>query len=80
MDIENALGRRSDMAASLQDGTETDGFNLAYALYTPKWKWFRPPLWRIFRWAYRINITLYLNCAPVVTEVRPEDIAFTIEY
>ena len=24
--------------------------------YVPKWKWFKPPLWRCFRWAYNINV------------------------
>lgn len=50
----------------------------------PRWKWFRPPMWKIFRWAYKItSATQYKNCYPVSINgnpVPPEDISFTGTY
>ena len=33
--------------------------------WSPVWKKFQPPMWRIFRWAYHIKKRLYTNVYPV---------------
>lgn len=38
--------------------------DLLYEVWTPKWKWFKPPMRRIFRWAYSIEQTLLTNVYP----------------
>lgn len=44
----------------------TDSFDLMFIQYTPRWKWFQPPMWKIFLWAYKIvDARLYKNCVPV---------------
>lgn len=47
------------------DYPHDDGFNMLHELWIPKWKWFKPPMWKIFRWAYNIKRTLYTGCYPV---------------
>lgn len=43
-----------------------DGFDMLLINVKPRWKWFRPPLWRIFRWAYKVTkATIYKDCYPV---------------
>ena len=45
---------------------DKNGFNLAFIQYKPRWKWFRPPFWWIFRWAYVItDAREYVDCYPV---------------
>lgn len=39
--------------------------NLLHEVWSPRWKWFQPPMWKIFRWAYRIKRTLYTGVYPV---------------
>lgn len=41
------------------------GFGFIHEVWTPKVKWFRPPTWKVFRWAYHIEKTLYTNCYPI---------------
>lgn len=42
------------------------GTNVTLITYVPRWKWFKPPMWRIFRWAYKVHeITKYTNVYPV---------------
>lgn len=44
---------------------EPEGFNILHEVWSPKIKWFKPPMWKIFRWAYNIKKTLYTGCYPV---------------
>lgn len=45
---------------------EKKGFDLMYIVAEPRWKWFQPPLWWCFRWAYKItSMTKFTNCVPV---------------
>lgn len=37
-------------------------FTVEHVVWSPKVKWFRPPMWRIFRWAYNIEVKTYKNC------------------
>lgn len=43
---------------------EEDSINILRRVWTPKVKWFKPPMWKIFSWAYKINETMYMNCYP----------------
>ena len=49
-----------------------NGFDMLYMSLTPRIKWFKPPLWKIFRWAYKIDKAYLLkNCIhtnPVPTD------------
>lgn len=44
---------------------EKRGFDMTHERWSPKWKYFKPPMWWIFRWAYDIKKTLYTNCYPI---------------
>lgn len=46
------------------DGTPAEGFNMIHEVWSPRWKCFQPPMWKIFRWAYKIKRTLYTGCYP----------------
>lgn len=64
--IEESLNAwRNAIHEEEQKGNKQTGFNLIHERWTPKWKWFRPPRWKIFRWAYYIERRLYYNCYPV---------------
>ena len=46
-------------------GDDEDGLDVTYVILTPRIKWFKPPLWKIFRWAYKIDKAYLLkNCKP----------------
>lgn len=39
--------------------------DLLYISCTPRWKWFQPPLWKCFMWAYKIEKQmLFTNAYP----------------
>lgn len=38
--------------------------DLVHEIWDPKWTWFRPPWWWIFRWAYNIKTTVFHNVYP----------------
>ena len=40
--------------------------------WTPKVKWFRPPLWKIFRWAYNHKYTKISNAYPSSINIETE--------
>lgn len=47
--------------------------DLLYIQYSPRWKWFRPPMWKIFMWAYKItDATKFINCTPVGFGHKPD--------
>lgn len=57
-----------------------DSMNILHEVWSPKVKWFRPPMWKMFRWAYSIDKTLLMNCVPVscnIPHVDELDITFT---
>jgi len=39
--------------------------NMLLEEWSPKWKRFRPPMWKIFRWAYNIKKTLFTGVYPI---------------
>lgn len=42
---------------------EDDGPEFTYVVLKPRIKWFKPPLWKIFMWAYKIDKAYLLkNC------------------
>lgn len=41
------------------------GLDFLHEEWSYKWKWFKPPMWRIFRWAFNIKRKLYKNCYPI---------------
>lgn len=46
-------------------GTKQDETSFIYIKLAPRIKWFHPPLWKIFMWAYRIEkVTEFKNCHP----------------
>ena len=48
------------------ENNEDDGFDMLYISLTPRIKWFKPPLWKIFMWAYKIDKSVLLkNCVPI---------------
>lgn len=44
---------------------EEDAMDILYQQWVPRVKWFRPPMWKIFRWAYRIKKIMCTDCYPV---------------
>lgn len=51
------------------------GFDMLHERWSPKWKYFKPPMWWIFRWAYDIRKTLYTNCYPIAVNTTGISIA-----
>ncbi len=58
--------------------------NILLEEWSPKWKLFRPPMWKIFRWAYNIKQTLFTGVYPVgchstldVPTKEPVEVEFT---
>ena len=38
--------------------------NIIMDTWEPRFNWFRPPMWKIFRWAYKHHYTKFCNCYP----------------
>lgn len=49
---------------SQEEEKEVYSSDVYIVTWIPKIKWFRPPMWKIFKWAYRIEITKYTNVFP----------------
>ena len=63
MDMEELVKRWKEGIGG--DSTESyKGFDMLHIVWYPKWKWFKPPMWKIFKWAFNIDKTLYTNCYP----------------
>lgn len=63
------MGQIEDMYKSWINEVESDPQDITTDIFidewTPKVKWFRPPLWKIFRWAYKHRYLKLCNCYPV---------------
>ena len=59
---------------------DKNGFNMLYISLTPRIKWFKPPLWKIFMWAYKIDKRVLLeNCVPVSSSSNMESHPVEVE-
>lgn len=47
------------------EDNNNNAMNLKYEEWVPIWKGFQPPMWKIFRWAYKIKTTFFTNAYPV---------------
>lgn len=61
-----------------------NGFDMLYMSLTPRIKWFKPPLWKIFMWAYKIDKSVLLkNCFPISSSssgMETNKTEFTLEF
>jgi hypothetical protein len=48
-----------------QPSENPHSLDFIYEVWSPKWKRFQPPRWKIFNWAYNINRKLLTNCHPI---------------
>ena len=44
------------------------GFEFMHEVWSPKFKYFQPPMWQIFRWAYDVRRRLLINSCPINNE------------
>lgn len=58
------------------------GPTVVHERWKPKVRWFHPPRWKIFRWAYDIETHVYTNCYPIriKTELQPVEKNIVIEF
>ena len=47
--------------------------NILHEVWSPRFKWFQPPMWPIFRWAYKIKRTLLVGCYPISMGTNADD-------
>lgn len=54
---------------------EPEGITFLHIVYVPRWKWFKPPMWKIFRWAYKVKeVRRYINVSPTnIPKDNPND-------
>lgn len=68
-----------EMLSNWKDGIEQDltdsnhGTNLLHEVWTPRCKYFQPPMRKIFRWAYKIKSNMYTNVYPVGIPVSDQE-------
>jgi len=67
-DVDEAMKKwREGIGYSDSDKQSDDEYvsDILYLSLKPRWKWFKPPLWRIFMWAYKVDKAMkFTNCYP----------------
>ena len=68
MDIRDVL---NDWIRWIEDGdpNKNHTVEIIHESWSPKWKWFQPPMWKVFRWAYSIDRTILKNCYPASCDI-----------
>lgn len=47
------------------NNNDKNGFDILYISYKHRFKYFRPPMWKIFMWAYKVDRRiLFKDCYP----------------
>jgi len=55
--------------------------DILYVVVSPRWKWFQPPLWKCFMWAYKKEKELLLkNCYPKSMNTNVDESSVNIEF
>ena len=47
-----------------EEGDKPTSADIIIDTWEPRFSWFRPPMWKIFRWAYKHHYTKFCNCYP----------------